>query len=140
MLRPANLNIEPLHAGARLRVGTNAPANEALRPGRGKLTFEKITAAWQSDPAWNHVLEFEDYFFVEGNAVTQSVVRTITSARHCFFRGRSGKVSGRHSSDSIQAEHTDLSSRRGAKRSSGTGNFGERRRDQARDVGVDQWN
>ena len=94
MLRPANLNIEPLHAGTRLRVGTNAPANEALRPGRGKLTFEKITAAWQSDPAWNHVLEFEDYFFVEGNAVTQSVVRTITRPDIVFSAGDLGKYPG----------------------------------------------
>jgi hypothetical protein len=74
-------------------VGTNAPVNEALRPGRGKLTFEKVSEAWQA-PGWNHVLEFEDRFLLEGNAVTQAVARTITRPDIVFSAGELGLYPG----------------------------------------------
>ncbi|HEX7863171.1 MAG TPA: hypothetical protein VF773_22775 [Verrucomicrobiae bacterium] len=91
LLNEGNVNHEPLPSGVRA-ASTNALVAEALRPGRGKLTWEKITEAWQTQSGWNKTVRFTDSYYDDGVLKSQEVERTMTRPDIVFSAADLGLV------------------------------------------------
>ena len=77
LMNEANVNHEPLPVGVRA-ASENELVNEALRPGRWKVTLEKITEAWETQAGWSKTVGFSDSYYDNGILKTQEVERVIT--------------------------------------------------------------